>query len=211
MPSRVIIACGALARELRAVIALNGWQDVRLACLPAALHNRPEAIPARVAELLARHVDGTARVFVAYADCGTGGGLDRVLAAYPGVERLPGAHCYAFYAGVERFQALADAEPGSFYLTDFLVQHFERLVIDELGLRQHPELQALYFGNYRRVVYLAQRDAAQLREGAEVAAARLGLPLVVIDTGYGALQPALAGFMQPSHRVGAAGDGQWQV
>lgn len=211
MPSRVIIACGALARELRAVIALNGWQDVRLACLPAALHNRPEAIPARVAELLARHVDGTARVFVAYADCGTGGGLDRVLAAYPGVERLPGAHCYAFYAGVERFQALADAEPGSFYLTDFLVQHFERLVIDELGLRRHPELQALYFGNYRRVVYLAQRHETQLREGAEAAAARLGLPLVVIDTGYGALQPALAGFMQPAQQLGAAGGGQWQV
>jgi len=209
MPSRLIIACGALARELRAVIALNGWEDVRLACLPAALHNRPEAIPDRVAELLERHVDGSNRVFVAYADCGTGGRLDRVLAAYPDVERLPGAHCYAFYAGLERFQALADAEPGTFYLTDFLVRHFERLVIDELGLRQHPELHALYFGKYRRVVYLAQRDDAALRHRAAAAAARLRLPLEVHQTGYGLLQAGLATVMMPVRQVDGGG-GRWR-
>ncbi|TFH86172.1 DUF1638 domain-containing protein [Billgrantia azerbaijanica] len=189
MSSVLIIACGALAREIKALIAANGWRDVRLECLPADLHNRPDRIPDAVREKLEK-VPGSPRILVAYADCGTGGLLDDVLAEH-GAERLPGAHCYDVYAGESVVAALSEQEPGTFYLTDFLVRHFDRLVIEELGIARHPELASLYFGQYRRLVYLSQRDDPALQVAARRAAERLGLSFEYRHTGYGELATSL--------------------
>ncbi|MBD5804699.1 hypothetical protein AZOA_41440 [Azoarcus sp. Aa7] len=209
MAAALIIACGALARELTAVIAANGWQYVQVQCLPADLHNRPEKIPDAVREKIRAARARFGRILVAYADCGTGGLLDRVLEE-EGVERLPGAHCYEFYAGTPAFAALADAEPGSFYLTDFLVRHFERLVIRELGIERHPELAPQYFGNYRRLVYLAQIEDAQLLELARKAAARLGLAFEYRFTGYGDLERAVVRFHRNAERDSVTEQASWQ-
>jgi hypothetical protein len=185
------IACGALAREIVALKRLNGWDALDVECLPPELHNRPERIPAAVKAAIDGARARYQRIFVAYADCGTGGQLDTVLAA-EGVERLPGAHCYEFYATASAFAALHEAEIGTFYLTDFLVRHFERLVIEGLGIDRHPELAPEYFRNYTRLVYLAQLDDAALSAAAEAAAARLGLRYERRLTGYGDLAPGLA-------------------
>jgi hypothetical protein len=153
---------------------LNGWDHVEFQCLPAELHNTPDRIPGEVRRKIDSERGKFARIFVAYADCGTGGLLDRALEG-TGVERIPGAHCYEFYSGSEAFFGLADEEPGSFYLTDFLTRHFERLVVRGLGLDRKPQLMPVYFGNYRRVVYLAQSRSAELRELARRHAEFLGL------------------------------------
>jgi len=194
--SVLMIACGALARELARIRDLNGWGHVTVQCLPAALHNSPQRIPAAVAARIDAAGAAFDRVFVAYADCGTGGALDRVLAGR-GVERLPGAHCYEFLAGSAGFHELAAEEPGSFFLTDFLVRHFERLVIRGLGLDRHPQLMPEYFGNYRRVVHLAQTESPELEAQARSAAARLGLGFTRRFCGdrplAGLLRPVLKG------------------
>ena len=184
----LLIACGALAREVLALMRANGLQDrMALTCLPAVLHNRPEQIPDRLRRRIRTARDqGWSRIAVAYADCGTGGAIDRVCAE-EGVRRIPGPHCYAFYAGQSVFDALAGAEPGTFYLTDFLVRQFDQLVIEGLGLDRHPQLLPLYFGNYSRVVYLAQTDDPALDARARAAAARLGLAYERHPTGYGEL------------------------
>jgi hypothetical protein len=147
----LIIACGALAHEVAALRRANDWPDLDVKCLPPELHNRPERIPAEVRAAIAAARGRYRSIFVAYGDCGTGGELDRVLAE-EGVERIPGAHCYEFYATSTVFERLAEAEIGTFYLTDFLLRHFERLVIHGLGLDAHPELFPIYFGNYRKLV-----------------------------------------------------------
>ena len=190
-PSRVlVIGCGALAKELVAVIDQVGLSNVDLTCLPATLHNRPGGIPALVREKIRQARPRYERIFIAYADCGTGGLLDAVLAD-EGVERLPGAHCYEFYATAPTFAALADEELGTFYLTDFLARNFDRLVITGLGIDRHPELLATYFGNYKRLVYLAQTDDPTLVATARRAARRLGLTFEVRSTGYGELATSL--------------------
>ena len=190
----LVIGCGALARELVELTRRAGLPAMDLTCLPASLHNRPERIPGAVARKIRRaRADGYDRIFVAYADCGTGGMLDRVLEA-EGVARLEGAHCYEVYAGRAAFAALADAEPGTFYLTDFLARNFDRLVIRGLGLDRHPELLPVYFGNYRRLVYLAQTDDPVLTTLAERGAARLGLAFERRLVGLGELAPAIAAF-----------------
>ena len=194
MQPMLIIACGALAREIMAVVRANAWSQVRVECLPADLHNHPERIPEAVRRKLEQVDRARERVFVAYADCGTGGLLDQVLEAH-GVQRLAGAHCYEFYAGAQVFAELAEAEPGTFYLTDFLARHFQRLVVTGLGLDRHPQLAALYFGNYRRLVYLAQREDPLLVERAQQAAARLGLTYEQRFAGYGDLQSSLVRFI----------------
>ena len=186
-----IIACGALAREIGAVMAANRLDHVSLHCISALLHNRPERIAGAVREAIAEARGMGARIFVAYADCGTGGMLDRVLEA-EGVERLPGAHCYAFFTGVERFAALGDDDMRSFYLTDFLARQFNTLVIEGLGLDRHPELRDMYFGNYERVVYLAQTEDPALDAAAEAAAVRLGLAYERRQTGYGDLATVIS-------------------
>jgi hypothetical protein len=198
-PSRLIIACGAVAREVLAVVRLNGWTHVEVRCLPANLHNEPHAIAGAVDKLLRELAAGYDAVFVAYADCGTAGALDAVLDEH-GVARLPGAHCYAFYAGGTAWDELQEEEPGTFYLTDFLVRHFDALVIRGLGLDRHPELRDDVFGNYRRLVYLAQVDDPDLLARAEAAAERLGLAYEVRRTGYGQLQPALTRFVAGQRR-----------
>ena len=189
--STLVIGCGALGRELAELVARDGLEHVQVRCLPASLHNRPERIPAAVEGLVQRRGDRYERIFVAYGDCGTGGALDRVLDAH-GIERLPGAHCYAAYAGVAAFDRLADEEPGTFYLTDFLVRSFDRLVIAGLGIDRHPELLPLYFASYRRVVYLSQRDDPALLAAAERAAERLGLAFEHRPTGLGELETSIA-------------------
>jgi hypothetical protein len=190
--STLVIGCGALGRELVELVARNHLDGVEVRCLPASLHNRPDGIPEAVDARLRDAAGRYDRVFVAYGDCGTGGALDRVLAAH-GVERLPGAHCYAAYAGLAAFDRMAEDEPGTFYLTDFLVRSFDTLVIAGLGLDRHPELLPVYFAGYRRVVYLAQHDHPALLEAAERAARRLGLAFEHRLTGYGELGIAMAG------------------
>ena len=189
-----VIACGALAPELRAVLAGIGDVDIRF--LPANLHNRPDgivpAVDAIVAGLAPDRLPPDSKVFLAYADCGTGGALDAYLAQHPGIGRLPGAHCYEFFAGSDRFAELHDAEPGTFYLTDFLAKHFEALVWEGLGLDRHPELLPVYFGNYRRLVLLSQSDDHRVADAAKAAAAKLGLSFEHVPTGLGRFASAVS-------------------
>jgi Protein of unknown function (DUF1638) len=188
-PRVLVVGCGALAREL--VTLTRDLPNVDITCLPATLHNRPGGIPAAVRERIRRRRAQYDRVFVAYADCGTGGLLDRVIAE-EGVERLAGAHCYQFYAGGAAFDRLAEEEPATFFLTDFLARNFDRLVIKGLGLDRHPELLEAYFGNYRRLVYLAQTDDPLLVAAARRGARRLGLRFEVRHTGLGELGTTIA-------------------
>ena len=196
-PELLVLACGAIAREVLAIVRLNGWDNVTIRCLPAKLHSRPEKIAPAVDARLTELRDRYEHVFVAYADCGTGGDLDRVLEKH-GVERLPGDHCYGFLTGNEAWLELHDAEPATFYLTDFLARHFDAIVIRGLGLDRHPELLGQYFGNYRRLLYLAQTDDDDLRTRAQAAAARLGLEYEERRTGYGDLLPSLTRFVEAS-------------
>jgi hypothetical protein len=190
VPGALVIACGALAQEIAALRRINDWSALDIQCLPPELHNHPDQIPGRVRDAIRSARDRYSKIFVAYADCGTGGRLDAVLRE-EGVERLPGAHCYEFYATAQRFSELAEQEPGTFYLTDFLVRHFERLVAQTLGIDRHPELVGEYFRNYRRVVYLIQDPAQADIAAAERIAQRLGLAFESRHTGYGELEQGL--------------------
>ncbi len=203
-PGTLLIACGALAREIAALKRANGWTTLDVRCLPAQLHNRPERIaPAVRAEIQANRAR-YAKIFVVYADCGTRGELDALLKE-EGVERLPGAHCYEFLARPQVFAQLAEAEPGTFYLTDFLLRHYERLVVRPLGLDRHPELAAEYFRHYKKLVYLAQTESADAIERARHIADSLGFSFEYRYTGYGEL----------GTRLGALATGQdtlaWQA
>ena len=190
---QLVIACGALAHEITALRKVHGWLALDVHCLPPELHNRPARIAPAVRDAIETHRDRYQDIFVAYADCGTTGALDAVLRE-TGIERIEGVHCYEFYAGSERFAQLAESEPGTFFLTDFLVRHFERLVFRGLGLDRYPELQPQYFGNYRRLTYLGQRDDADNAAAARVIAARLGLEYHFERTGYGGLERSLQRF-----------------
>ena len=187
----LVIACGALANEVLAITRQHGLTHITLQCLPAQLHNRPEQIPEAVRRAI--HVARATydRILIGYGDCGTGGLLDKVIAE-EGVARIDGAHCYAFFAGLEVFDAEADDEPGTFYLTDFLARHFDNLVWRPLGLDMHPHLRDAYFGNYTRLLYLAQVPTPDLERKAREAAARLGLRYAQRTTGYGLLQTRLS-------------------
>lgn len=188
----LVIGCGALARELVAVT--GGLPSIDVACLSPDLHNRPERIPDQVRDRIrGARADGYEQIFVAYADCGTGGLLDPVLAE-EGVERLAGAHCYEFFAGRATFAAMADDEPATFWLTDFLARNFERLVIRGLGIDRHPELEPMYFANYRRLVYLSQTEDEQLLALARAAAVRLGLAFEHRHVGMGELATSIEAF-----------------
>jgi len=201
----LVIACGALARELLEITRRNGLDDVTVECLPAALHNRPSEIPEAVRERIdrAREHYAPEQILVGYADCGTGGLLARVCEE-EGVEMLAGAHCYEFFATARRFEELQDDEVGSFYLTDFLVRHFDRIVWHGLALDRHPELRDAYFGNYTRLVYLAQTRDTSLVAAAEHAAERLGMPLHVERTTYGELEPHVVHFAGRRRTVAGA-------
>jgi hypothetical protein len=190
-PSVLIIGCGALGRELAELRRLNDWSHVTLRCLPAELHNRPERIAPALRGAIEAGRNEFEHIFVAYADCGSSGAIDRLLAEY-GIERLPGAHCYEFYAGSKTFGELAEAEPGTFYLTDFLVRHFDRLVRRGLGLDRHPELMDTYFKNYRRLVYLSQAEDPALDEKAREHADYLGLEYQRHPCGFGPFNQAVS-------------------
>ena len=190
-PRTLVIACGALAREIAALTRANGWTALEVRCLPAELHNRPERIAPAVRETIAANRGQYAQMFVAYADCGTRGELDQVLRE-EGIERLPGAHCYEFFATAPVFAQLAEAELGTFYLTDFLLRHFERLVVGPLGLDRHPELVGEYFRNYRKLVYLSQAPRPGALEAAQRIAQRFGFAFEHRSTGYGELGTRLA-------------------
>ncbi len=191
-PRILILACGALAREILALVPPQRFPTIHLHCLPATLHNRPERIAPAVRAALAEWRPHYDRAFVAYADCGTGGALDAVLAE-TGTQRLPGAHCYAFFTGIDAFAAGGDDDIFTFYLTDFLARHFDTLVWQGLGLDRHPDLRDAYFANYRQVVFLAQTDDPALTVAARAAAARLGLAFERRFVGYGDLAPAMRG------------------
>ena len=184
----LLIACGALAREILALKSANGWGHLDLACLPAILHNRPERIPPAVERMVRENRDSYDEIFVVYADCGTGGGLAE-LCARLGVSMVSGPHCYAFFEGVDAFAAREEAT--SFYLTDFLVRQFDAFVWRPLGLDRHPDLLEAYFSNYEMLVYQAQTEDPALDDLARRHAARLGLAYERRFTGYGDLAGAL--------------------
>ena len=173
-PRTLIIACGALAREVVSLKRAYGWSHVDLSCLPADLHNRPDRIPEAVRGKIKAAKSQYDRILVLYGDCGTGGKLDAVL-QQEGAERIQGAHCYEFYAGATDFAALAEREPGTFFLTDYLVRHFDRLIVGGLGLDRYPQLLGDYFGNYRLLVHLAQVDDHSLDVAGQAAPRRLGV------------------------------------
>ena len=247
-PRVLVIACGALARELLAITELNGLTNVTVECLPASLHNRPKEIPELVRARIRRargqvghtvsgtvcptaadqrpkengHTvpdtvcptapdtvglsddalldDGTRHasgqfdeILIGYADCGTGGLLEKVCLE-EGVEMLAGAHCYQFFATHDRFEQLQDHALGSFYLTDFLARNWERLIWQGMGIAKHPELRDMYFGNYTRCVYLEQSSDPKALAAAHECADRLGLELFIEPTGYGELETAVVEF-----------------
>lgn len=194
-PRLLIVACGALAREYVDLIERNHWDNVTLECLPANLHNTPKEIPAAVAARLDRAEDQYDRILVGYADCGTGGLLDALLDER-NIDRLPGAHCYEFFATAQAFADLHDAAPGTLYLTDYLAKHFDRLMWQFLGLDRWPELRDDYFGNYTRLVYLSQVDNAETLAHAQEAADRLGLAFEHIASGYGEMASATVRFVE---------------
>jgi hypothetical protein len=184
-----LIACGAWARPAAEIAVRRGWQ-LAVHPLPPLLHNQPQLIAGEVRTLATSLQVAGHRVAVGYADCGTYGALDDVCREL-GLERLPGLHCYDVYAGPDRIAAFFEEQPGTYLLTDFLVRSFARTVLRELGLDRHPELRDDYFGSYTRVVWLAQERDDELLGLAEEAAAAIGLPLTVVDTGHAGLEAAL--------------------
>src|SRR3954471_13865974 len=195
-PRLVIVGCGALARELLALTA--GIPGVRVEAIDAKLHMRPqkiaEAFAAKV-EVVRERFGRDVRIFAGYADCGTGGALDAYLER-ESIERIEGAHCFEFYAGAAAYEALQEEEVGTFYLTDFLARQFDSIIVAGLGLDRHPELRDAYFGNYRRLIYLAQTDDDELTSRARAAADRLGLAFERRPTGYGELAAPIAHAVQ---------------
>ena len=189
----LVIACGALAKEITSLINVNQWSQLRVQCVPAKIHNTPEQIPDAVRTLIHKARPKYSQIFIAFADCGTGGLLDTVIKEER-VERLPGAHCYEFFAGSEVFKEISENEPGTFYLTDFLARHFDRIIIEELGIAKHPELRDMYFGNYKKLIYLAQTDNPELEQMAQDAAVKLKLKYEYRRTNYGELESGLKQF-----------------
>ncbi|RYH10452.1 DUF1638 domain-containing protein [Tropicimonas sp. IMCC6043] len=188
----LVIGCGAIAREILALRHANGWDHLDLTCLPAIYHNHPEKIAPAVAALIEAKRAEYGTIFVAYADCGTGGQLAETCARH-GVEMIAGPHCYSFFEGNDAFAARTGDEIDCFYLTDFLARQFDAFVWRPLGLDRYPELRDTYFKHYRRLVYLAQTDDPALDATARACADRLGLAYERRLTGYGDLEPALAG------------------
>jgi hypothetical protein len=186
----LLIACGALAREILNLKKANGWDHMDLTCLPAKLHLYPEKITEAVTEAVAKNRASYDEIFVVYADCGTGG-LLKTACDGMGVQMVAGPHCYSFFEGNERFADISESEFTAFYLTDFLVRQFEAFIIRPMGLHRHPELRDLYFGNYEKLVYQAQTDDPALTEKAKAAAETLGLAFERRFTGYGDLEVTL--------------------
>ena len=188
----LLIACGALAREILALKELNGWSHLDLTCLPAKLHLYPEKITEAVTDAVDKHRADYATIFIVYADCGTGGLLEARCKEL-GVEMVAGPHCYSFFQGNDNFARTGDADMTAFFLTDFLVKQFDAFVWKPMGLDRHPELRDMIFGNYTKLVYQAQTENPALEAKARACAERLGLAYEYRFTGYGDLETALAG------------------
>ncbi|MCX8955232.1 DUF1638 domain-containing protein [Ruegeria sp. NA] len=189
--SILLIACGALAREILDIKTRNGWDHMALTCLPAILHVHPERITQAVEDSVAKHRDRFEKIYVVYADCGTGGLLQSACDKL-GVEMVKGPHCYSFFEGNQAFQERGEDETTAFYLTDFLARQFDAFVWKPLGLDRHPELRDMYFGNYTRLIYQAQIDDPKLTERARECADRMGLAFERRFTGYGDLETTLS-------------------
>lgn len=188
-----VIACGMIAREVLAINAQLGRDHIDLKCVDANFHHHPERIAPAVERAIEKaRAEGYEHIFIGYAECGTGGELDRVCAEQ-GVERIEGPHCFSFYMGNQTFAASADDLMTTFFITDFLARHFENFLIKPLGLDRYPVLRETYFGHYERALYIAQTDDPELDAMARAAAERLGLRYERQFTGYGDLTPALAG------------------
>lgn len=188
-----VIACGAIAREVIAICRANQLKHIDLVCLPAIWHVFPEKIAPAMREAISEaRRTGYTRIFIGYAECGTQGELDKICAE-EGIERIGGPHCYSFFTGNETFASNTDTEFTAFYLTDLLARQFEAFVIEPLKLDEHPELKEMVFGNYTKIVYLAQTEDAELQKKAKWAADYLGLDYEYRFTGYGDLTPAIFG------------------
>lgn len=190
----LVLACGALAKEVLALKTSMGLADsvFDLQCLPASYHNHPEKIIPALKETLDGKGKNYDHVLIGYGDCGTGGGLDRLLEDYPKAERLPGAHCYAFYAGLAEFNDMMEEELGNFFLTDYLVRHFKTLIIKGFGMDRYPNLKETYFEHYKRLIYMSQDPTDELIELARDAAEFLGLAFEHRHVGYGDLATYIA-------------------
>ena len=186
----LLIACGALAREILDLKEANGWSHLDLTCLPAKLHLYPEKITDEVRAAVKKHRDKYDDIFVVYADCGTGGLLEAECEKL-GVQMVSGPHCYSFFEGNDRFSKISEDEITTFYLTDFLVRQFDAFIIKPMGLDRHPDLRDMYFGNYEKLVYQAQTDDPALTDKAKTCADRLGLAFERRFTGYGDLARTL--------------------
>ncbi len=187
----LIVACGALAKEIVSLLKQFN-QEAELQCLPADLHNRPEKIVPGLKAILDERASDYDRVLIGYADCGTGGGLDALLKNYPNALRLPGAHCYAFYTGLHRFDNMMEEELGTFFLTDYLVRHFNTLIIKGLGIDRFPDLKGTYFEHYKKLTYLAQTKDDELISKGKEAALELGLSFEYKFVGFGNLATAIS-------------------
>jgi len=187
----LVVACGALANELFTIKAMNDWDHYDVQCLDAKLHNRPALIAPKLKEVIADKGDGYKHILIGYADCGSNGAIDELINADPRLERLAGPHCFSFFIGPDEYDRLQDQDPGTFWLTDFLVRHFDSMVTKNLGLDKNPELRELYFGNYTNVTYISQLEDEALVEQAKDCADQLQLEFRHIHTGFGAFEQAL--------------------
>lgn len=187
----LILACGALAKEISVLVRLNGWKHLQTRYLPAKLHNTPEKIADELRINLLSAKTKFPKIFIGYADCGTGGSIDSLLEEF-NIQRLPGAHCYEFFSGKQTFEEIMEKEIGSFFLTDFLVKAFDKLVWQGMKIDRHPELMKIYFKHYKRLVYLAQAENPALQTRANQIAKRLGLEFEYRFTGYGELKNSLS-------------------
>jgi len=190
-PNTLVISCGAVAREIVTMIDLNGWDHMSVECLPAKMHNDPDRLPGAVRDKITKARDRFDKIVVLYGDCGTGGQMQKVIEE-EGVEGIGKAHCYEIFAGSGNFRGMMKDEPGCFFVTDFLARHFEKLVFEGLGLDRFPKLRDTYFGNYRKLVYLAQTEDEDLKARARDAAEKIGLDYEYRFTGYGGFEEFLA-------------------
>ncbi len=191
-PDRILLlACGALGSDIRQITQTGGWDHVDVELLPASHHNRPDRIVPDIDRVLRDRGDQYDQILIGYGDCGTGGELDRFLLHHPKAQRLPGDHCYAFFAGLDNFLAEHESELGTFYVTDYLVRHQDALIFGALGLTEHPELIEMYFANYTRLLYIAQDPTPELIEAAQQCATKLGLRFDQSNVGRGLLQTQL--------------------
>lgn len=188
----LLIACGALAREIIDLIEMNGWRHLDVTCLPAKLHHDPKRIPEEIRRKIRANKPHYGKIYVLYGDCGTGGLLDKVLEEEGDIERIPGPHCFSFFRGNAAFARSAEDEITTFYLTDYFCRHFETFVWKALGLDRRRDMASFVFGNYTKLVFMPQVKDEALEQKARSIAKRLGLAYEYRFCGYGGLEASMA-------------------